>query len=202
MKTLTALLCLVTSAVCCAASIKTEHYQIDTQKVAHVIGFIDDMSATVFLAEMQATESLEGDRLIFIDSPGGSVSSGNYMIAAIDREKASGVKVTCVVGKLAASMAFNLLTHCDVRIADTRSVLLFHKVEIGGRPPGVRMTAENLRKIAELLDEMDEPFRVANASALGMSLEEYDFYANHETYWNSKVLFRLGYLNDISRIYE
>lgn len=175
---------------------------LQTPKVAHVVGEIDDDSRAVFLQEMKTTESLKGQRVILIDSPGGSVSSGNAMIEAIEREKAAGTKVTCIVTHIAASMAFNLLTHCTTRIADKDALLLFHKIEIGGRIPGVRMTARNLRKIAAELDEIDDLFRVPNAKALGMSLQEYDFYADLETVWGPNILLRIGYLNAVGNFSE
>lgn len=171
--------------------------EFKTAKIAHVYGVIDDESAVHFLDEIAATVGIPGDRVILIDSPGGSVSSGNAMIEALENEKATGVHVTCIVTHIAESMAFNLLTHCDTRIADIGALLLFHKIEIGGRIPGVRMTARNLRKIAEELDQIDDMFRIPNAKALGMSLEDYDFYADHETVWNASLLLRIGYLNAV-----
>lgn len=171
-----------------------------TAKVAHVTGVIDEDSKTAFLKEMADTADLAGGRLVVIDSPGGSVAAGQEMIDAIDAEKDAGIKITCVVKEVAASMAFNLLTHCDVRIADAKAILLFHKIEIGGSIPGVRMTARNLRRIAEQLDGYDEPYRQANAKALGMTIEEYDWYADHETFWEPSVLARLGYLTGIIKL--
>lgn len=173
-----------------------------TPKVAHAYGVIDDQSAAAFLKEMQETAAIDGERVIMIDSPGGSVTAGIDMIDAVEQEKATGVHVTCIVRHVAASMAFNLLTHCDTRIADQGAMLLFHKIEIGGRIPGIRMTAQNLRKIADELDDLDLRFSIPNAAALGFTPSQYNFYADHETIWDASVLKRLGYLDAIGNYNE
>ncbi len=176
-------------------------YKVTTLKVAHVVGEIDNESAQAFLNEIDATAALPGEQLILVDSPGGSVSAGQAMIDAVEAQKAQGTKVACVVTGMAASMAFNLLTHCDTRIADTGAKLLFHKVALG-QMPDIRLSAPNLRHVAELLDKFDAPYSKANMLALGMDESEYNFYADQENWWSAVMMKRLGYLNALGNYAE
>lgn len=167
------------------------------QKIAHVDGVIDDFARQFFFNELEATKDLPGDRVIYINSPGGYVDIGMDMINAMEAEKDHGVKQVCIVTHLAASMAFNFLSHCDVRIADTGAVLLFHKIAIGSIPAGMRLTAKNLKEIAAYIEKADGPLAEYNAAALKMSSAEYDFYADRDTFWMPETLVKLGYLNSI-----
>lgn len=169
-----------------------------TLKVAHVTGEINPFTDFSFELEMAATHAFKGPRVILIDSPGGQVDSGNAMIKTLEREKAEGTQVICVVTHQASSMAFNLLTHCDKRYASPKSFMMVHKIALGQAGDGSRrLTAKYLREMARDLDVMDEPFRRANAKAMHLSLKEYDFFADYETIWTAKKLLDIHYLDGI-----
>lgn len=168
-----------------------------TAKIAHIVGEINRESALAFEFEMMNTASLPGDRVILIDSPGGYVDYGNEMLAAIEAEQARGVRVVCVVVSDASSMAFDILTHCNVRLATPTARMVVHKIAMGGFPTDVRMTAQHLREYADDLDRQEESFRRANAKAMHLSLKDYDYYADRETSWSSKDLLARGYLAGI-----
>lgn len=177
-----------------AVHIKSSSLNLDTDKVAHVIGMIDDQKAAEFLKEMVETHKVKGDRVIIIDSPGGIVSSGEFMIKMMELERLSGTRMVCVVVGDAFSMAFNLLSHCDVRLAARSSRLLFHKVRTFIMQP---MTAKDLREEASRMDAADEPYRQFNSKVLKMMLPEYDRFADDEKMWSARELIGQGYLSDI-----
>jgi ATP-dependent protease ClpP protease subunit len=173
-------------------------YEFSTDKVAHITGEINQEMLYKFSTEMLTTALIPGDRLIIINSPGGEVDTGNTMLRIIETERSLGVRTVCVVLGGASSMAFNILTHCDVRVALPRSHFLVHKVAAGIMYPyDGRLTAKYLRKAAREMDKIDEPFRRANAAAMGLSLKQYDYYADNETMWTDTKLLIMGYLNYI-----
>lgn len=171
-------------------------FTASSSKIARIkdeVNFISDYS---FNYDMRLNQHLSGDRIILITSPGGDSDAGNDMIDAIEKEKSTGVRIVCVVKNFAHSMAFNILTHCDVRTATPKAEMLVHKLAwsfLGS----IRLTANNLRKKAAVLDKFDEPYREANAKAMHLTLKEYDFYADKETQWTAEDLLSMGYLNYI-----
>ena len=185
MKTVFTLLLFLLASTACGAG-----------KTAHITGFIDENSATKFLMEMATTSRLPGDRRIIIDSPGGSVEAGIIMLAAIKQEQEKGIKVTCEVVHEASSMAFNILSFCDVKVPHKKTIFLVHKVAASVYTlQGQRLTARTLKSLAKELDKVDEPFRRRNAAAMHLNLNTYDFMADMETVWTEKSLCHLGYFD-------
>ena len=90
---------------------------VTTDKVSRVVGDVTPEMANQYLMQALATVNLPGPRVIVIDSLGGYVGAGEAIIEAIEAEKAVDVKVICIVKAEATSMAFNILTHCSVRLA-------------------------------------------------------------------------------------
>lgn len=190
--TLFALLLPVTSQ---AIEIKAPGYKIKTNKVIQIFGPIVEGVAESYLTQQSLSYEQPGDRVILINSEGGSVKEGEKIIHMMETEQRSGVKITCVVLGSAYSMAFNILTRCDRRYATARSFLLFHPVFIILRSG--EYTARLLHNIANDLDADDRPFRDANAKALGLSDQEYYAYAIKDVYWRPSTLVEMKYLHGI-----
>lgn len=174
---------------------------IDSEKVAHIGGDIGYLSSVGFEIEMNATSHLPGDRIIIINSTGGYVYIGEQILEAIDAERAAtGERVVCGVDKTAMSMAFNILTRCDVRLAVANATFMFHPIYMksvtcrGGCKP------KTLRKIAKDLEKSDEPYRHANSKALGLAPTDYDVFADNDTIWRADKLLRMGYLHGIVEV--
>jgi len=72
---------------------------------------------------------------ILINSPGGSVMTGNMFIQAMEVAKERGSRIDCVVTNLAASMAMHYLAHCDKRYVLKGGYLLFHEPRVGIMSP-------------------------------------------------------------------
>lgn len=94
-----------------------------------------------------------------ISSPGGEVNTGFLFINVMEDLKARGTTIRCFVPTIAASMAFQILAHCNERYALERSLLLFHRahVQIGGGlfSSGQVMTAPAAKALAEDLQIID-----------------------------------------------
>lgn len=201
MKRLTAIvvtLALILSDKAFGARVDSLQYHINTNKVVTIAGVIDsDMTSSVYI-QLHATETMRGDRLVLIRSPGGSVNEGKKILNMLLQErKDTGKKLVCMVIDAAHSMAFNILTHCDVRLASSNSTMVVHKVALGG-DPGIRMTARNLRLIAKEMEEMDEYWARTNAEAMHISRKEYDDNADNERRWTAQELVSMKYLNGIA----
>ncbi len=179
---------------------KDAKIDITTNKISHIKGGIDPISTLVYFIEWQVTEKLSGPRVVLIDSPGGYVEAGNQIIEMMMKEQEAGIKQICVVQGMAASMAFNILSHCDVRLAEAPSRLLFHKVAIGQLDPSIRGTAKTLRMIADELDKVDAPLAEFNAKALNMSLMIYNKLAEGDWWWSVPEMMELKYLNGIAEV--
>lgn len=68
---------------------------------------------------------------IVIDSPGGSVVPGFWLINKMEEVKEQGIRLRCFVPRMAASMAFQTLVHCNERYTLDRSFLLWHGGRVG-----------------------------------------------------------------------
>lgn len=90
---------------------------------------------------------------IIINSPGGEVTTGFLFINMMEAAKQRGLHITCVVPTIAASMAYQILLHCDERHVLNKAFLLWHRARImgGGHP----MTAPDLLKLGQDLDTLD-----------------------------------------------
>lgn len=175
---------------------------ITTEKVVRLEGGFN--AQTPFLASLQmfATANLPGDRIVIINSSGGFVDAGEMIWQPLQAERDMGIKIICVVDHYANSMAFNLLTRCDVRLATASATMLVHPIERGcdmGNGAS-RCTASEHRRLAVYLDGLDRRYSPVNAKAMRLSLKEYNQYAEKETVWSALQLRATGYLHGLATI--
>lgn len=97
-------------------------------------------------------EALEKDTSKPIDmvfnSPGGELLSGYLVVDRMEAARAKGVTIRCFVRGLAASMAFQMLLHCDERYATPHALLLWHPVRLFWMGP---LTAADAKLVARHL---------------------------------------------------
>lgn len=105
--------------------------------------------------------------VLVIDSPGGEITSGRFLLDSMESVRAGGIKIKCYVPHLAASMAFSILTHCDSRIGLPASQFLWHTSRVVLRGP---MTAPQLQDMARKLAELDATLFEDMAEASGISI--------------------------------
>lgn len=172
--------------------------RISTDKVVHIPGIIDDAALHAVRMEMELTKHLPGDRLVLINSGGGIVPVGEEIIKLLREETLQqGTRLVCVADHNAHSMAFNLMTACDVRLATPGTKMLMHHiaVEFGWIHP--RLTGKLLRAIGEELRVLDNRYDRRNARALHIPLKELRKMAESETTFDNDTLEKLGYLNAV-----
>lgn len=84
------------------------------------------------LGERMLTLASKGEKEVqlIINSPGGQVTTGFMFISMMNAAQSKGLKVTCFVPALAASMAYQILLHCDERHSLNGTFLLWHRARI------------------------------------------------------------------------
>lgn len=79
-----------------------------------------------FLVQEKKVKNID----IIINSPGGSIVAGMFIVTAIERAKSRNVVVRCAVPRFAASMAFQILSHCSERYILPQAFVLWHPPRI------------------------------------------------------------------------
>lgn len=126
-----------------------------------------------------------GDVSVLINSPGGGVMAGYQFIQAIKIAQERGSTVSCYVSGMAASMAFQILAHCDKRYALRYSLLLWHPVRVGGL---MVLTPDRAEHLASTLRSVERQLRDELLSAMPISPGEFDFHYRGETMWTAQQL--------------
>jgi ATP-dependent protease ClpP protease subunit len=67
---------------------------------------------------------------LIINSPGGEVTTGFAFVNLMEAAKANGVTIRCFVPIMAASMAFQILLHCNERHVLDKTFLLWHRARV------------------------------------------------------------------------
>lgn len=134
---------------------------------------------------------------LVISSPGGSIVAGYLIVDRMDALRAEGVHFRCVVRSVAASMAFQLLLHCDERYSTPHAFLLWHPVRVFYQGA---LTAD-LSKIAylqmKLSDDMVKEELYAN---LPLKKETIDWHFTNETLHHAAQLHKSakGFFKEVS----
>lgn len=201
-KRLLTLALLLVSTQTQAARVYNENGTIDvtTQKVTYIDRYFDPALAFTFAIDTQMSLYYPGPRIIVIDSLGGIEQIGSQLINVMELEKIAGVQQICVVIGNAASMAFNLLTHCDVRLGVQGSLYLYHPIAhiiTDSKYLGKRLTARTLREAARDLDALDMQYNIPNRLALHMTKKEFNYYLHKDKWWTLKQMIDYGYIKSL-----
>jgi len=128
-----------------------------------VRGSFDGKMAGKFIMDVS---KIEGDEVVvFIDSPGGSISALQEMQAFM---VASGKEFTCI-SLFAASAGSALFEQCDTRLVMRNGTLMFHNASYGLMAQPEPQVQTYNKYVLEIIKDLE----VKNAKALGQSYEEY-----------------------------
>lgn len=154
--------------------------------------------------EMMGKLAGTGDSIdIIISSPGGEVIAGSLLIDYMEQLKLGGTKFRCVVRDVAASMAFQILLHCNERYATPHAYLLWHPVRIFFQGP---LTGEQASSLGVQLAIADEVAIHDLRAYLPMTEEDVLWHFQHETLHQAFTLmhaapgFFKGVTNDITNL--
>ena len=113
-------------------------------------GEVSDSSVAPLIDAIEKSQVKE--MVMYVDSPGGSVTSGMDLVDAVTRNS---IKLTCVVGKQAASAAFFILQlACHNRYVSDNSVLYQHNWRVGLPLDTIETHLETLRVTQILFDKI------------------------------------------------
>lgn len=156
------------------------------KRTLYVTGPMDgSVLRTAYLVERLSAASTD-DINIVINSPGGMVFAGWQLTQAMDVARERGAKVVCSVGVLAASMAFQLLPHCDERYAMKNTLLLFHPSRVFVRG---ELRADEAEYVAESLRKIDKAGLIEISEMLGSPNKKWlEKHHNAETLWRAEDL--------------
>lgn len=162
-------------------------YRVEkTDRIVNVIGPINESSLSLAHQIERASAKSNDTIHIIINSPGGSVLAGYQIIQAMDIARNRGTEVVCVVGTMAASMAFQMLPHCDQRYALKKSLLLFHPARVVMQGA---ITADEAASIAEDLRRIAKTGEREVKDMMGSPSDEwFDFHNRSETMWTAEDL--------------
>lgn len=120
---------------------------INKEKAILVEGPITGSSVRSMRDQIAELEE-SGDKTIdmVFNSPGGELLSGYLLVDRMDAARAKGITIRCFVRGVAASMAFQMLLHCDERYATPHALLLWHPVRVFWMGPLTATDAELMAK--------------------------------------------------------
>lgn len=181
-----ALLAFFTAVGYSAAPLDNSFLQ-DDKRVLSIEGPIQNLNKQIN-EMMSLSEESSKPIDIIISSPGGSVIAGMFFIDAMDRAKSRGVKIRCVVEKMAASMAMHIFGNCDERYALAGSLLLWHPAYVSinfGQVTEER--AEELREQLKMLT-----YELERRLKLALKLDD----ATYEKHWRAEHFIPAKYLKE------
>lgn len=175
---------------CCTASATPTAFVANPSRTIAVTAQIGENGLAIAnqimdLAAKDANQPID----ILINSPGGSVTMGEFVVDSINAVKSRGIAVRCISVAAAASMAFSILDACSERYALKHTKLLFHpaKIMIPGFM-GVAIREDEAKKIYDQLHALDEELIAHLLETTGMDeklLREAFF---DEKFWDAEDL--------------
>jgi ATP-dependent protease ClpP protease subunit len=127
--------------------------ELSPEKTIVIGGVISNRMFTPTVEAMEKIASKHKEIDIILSSPGGDVITGSLLIDRMEQLKLRGINIRCVVRDVAASMAFQILLHCNERYATPHSFLLWHPVRVFMQSV---MTADMAQVLAIQLASADE----------------------------------------------
>lgn len=155
-------------------------------RTAYLIGEITGGGTIPLVMELMSLKASSKEPItLVVNSPGGSVTAGYFLINALNNVTSSGIQVNCVVSGMAASMAFNILMHCSHTYAFAYSLLLWH-------PPramvGSALTPDAALQLAIELHAAEQMINPAIISRLNLDRKFFYSHYHRETLWIAKDL--------------
>ncbi len=123
-------------------------------RIIFITGEINDITSNIVVSELLYLDSLNNDDIyIYINSPGGSVTSG---MAIVDTMNFVNSKVNTIVIGIAASMASLILACGNERSALPNSEIMIHQPlgGVNGQATDIKIAAERILKLKDKLNKL------------------------------------------------
>jgi len=162
---------------------KTPVIELDASTTVVLRGPVTDASAAKAGADILNLHAKlpKGKAIIlFLDTPGGSITAGNGLIEVIKGLPRKVVTVTAY----AASMGYQIVQALSTRYILESGTLMSHRAAIGGLRGQVPGEANSrLKHISELVEEME----VSTSKRLNMSVKEYKELIRDELWLTGRI---------------
>lgn len=127
---------------------------------------------------------------VWIDSYGGSVFAAMGIYNALMEHKKTGAKITTIADSKVMSAATIPFNAGDERLMSPGAIYMMHNPLPG---EGVYGYASDLRKFADVLDEVKDSIINIYQSTTGLSREKISAFMDDETYWGAKTAVKEGF---------
>lgn len=158
---------------------KTISLDLKEKNILSLNGEVDEESAKKLIKEIKDKEKNK-ELYLLINSPGGSVFHGSYILRAMQNSKA---KINTVCMSLCASMAFVIHQQGEIRMAQDKAILMSHPASSGGSNPG---QLENQHNFMVLIKSFIDKMEMSIAKRNNMTLEEYKALVAYELWLDAE----------------
>jgi ATP-dependent Clp protease protease subunit len=162
---------------------------LEKNKYVPLIGSIDEDITNEFIRKASEIANITKDLMIYINSPGGSVTEGEKIINQIEFYKKNEYKVNCIALN-AFSMAFYVFQSCDTRYITNISKLMSHKMILSMF--GVQL--QNLLNYLDMVKKIDDRLTNMVCNKINMPVSEYNAkqYNDWWIYGDDIITYRLA----------
>lgn len=162
---------------------------INLERVIEVVGPITARSSFAMIEQLSILALANKSPIdIVFDSPGGDLITGYLVVDRMESLRRQGIQFRCFVRTVAASMAFQMLLHCDERYASPHAVVLWHPVRVFWLGP---LTATDANIIATQLTAANEAVLSDLKEHLAMPEEQLMWHYTQETLHQATSLDKL-----------
>lgn len=150
--------------LCLITFVSGTHIILTKDNHISITGEITKLTAVNFVNDIRTINTAV---YIYINSPGGSVIDGHYIINYMNMLKQKNISLTCYADT-AASMAFVILQACNERLGSPASVLMQHQMSLG-----VNMNLYNLNNYVKMVQDISIYLDKFQAKRIGMSYVDF-----------------------------
>ena len=106
---------------------------------------------------------------LYLDTPGGDVMAGLYLINYMKALQENRIKIDCVVNT-AISMGFVILQQCSTRYVLPHSTLMQHQMSLENGPFG---EIEKINSYVKYLNSLENDLNILQSNKINMKLEKF-----------------------------
>jgi ATP-dependent Clp protease protease subunit len=162
---------------------------LEKDKYIPLIGNIDEELTNEFIKKISIISQNSKDLIVYINSPGGSITSGEKIINQLEFYKKNDYKINCIALN-AFSMAFYIFQSCDTRYITNISKLMSHKMILSIF--GVQL--QNLLNYLDMVKKIDDRLTNMVCNKINMPISEYNSkqYNDWWIYGDDIITYRLA----------
>lgn len=137
--------------------------QLHNDNFLVIRGSIDDTTSSNFVYELNKKKN-KNNTYVYLDTPGGSVESGNVILNEIQK-----YNLSCIAEK-AYSMGFVLLQGCKKRYITKYAKVMQHQLSYG-----IKNEIEKINSYSRFINEIDQELNQMQANKINMTYSDFKF---------------------------